>query len=83
MEATIEAHKGTFEVKIDATNGVSSIDKDGEEDGLESTAKITDESEDGKLALNVRACLQNLAASSNVRACLQNVAVVLAPIAID
>eukprot|EP00579_Thalassiosira_antarctica_P012544 CAMPEP_0201923406 /NCGR_PEP_ID=MMETSP0903-20130614/11167_1 /ASSEMBLY_ACC=CAM_ASM_000552 /TAXON_ID=420261 /ORGANISM="Thalassiosira antarctica, Strain CCMP982" /LENGTH=756 /DNA_ID=CAMNT_0048460723 /DNA_START=42 /DNA_END=2309 /DNA_ORIENTATION=+ len=79
VEATYEAHKGTFEVKIDAAfNDGIGDDKDGEEDdgalvcvatvefedGLESTAKITVESEDEKLASNVRACLQNVAAAS-------------------
>ena len=51
MEMTYEAYKGTFEVKIDGNNNISSHDKDGEgddgalvcvptvefEDGLEST----------------------------------------------
>jgi len=80
VEATYEANKGTFEVKIDAANGSrnSENDNEGGEDGdalvcvamvefegdLESTAKITVESEDEKLASNVRACLQNVAAAS-------------------
>ncbi|KAL7536202.1 hypothetical protein ACHAXR_006990 [Thalassiosira sp. AJA248-18] len=81
VEATYEASKGTFEVKIDASNG--SNDKEEEDDGAivctatvefeedsDDTAKITVESEDEKLASNVRACLQNVAAAS-------------APIAID
>jgi len=75
VEAIYEANKGTFEIKIDAING--NDEKEGEddgalictataefEDGLDSMAKITVESEDEKLASNVRACLQNVAAAS-------------------
>lgn len=78
VEATYEAKKGTFEIKIDANNG--SKDKEGEaadddgalvctatvefEEDLGGTAKITVESEDEKLATNVRACLQNVAVAS-------------------
>ena len=78
VEAIYEANKGTFEVKIDANSGNDT--KDGEvadsggglvctatvefEDGLEGTAKVTVESEDEKLASNVRTCLQNVAAAS-------------------
>jgi len=76
VEAIYEANKGTFEIKIDANNDDN--EEGGESDdgalvciaiaefeyGLESTAKITVESEDEKLATNVRACLQNVAAAS-------------------
>lgn len=75
VEAIYEANKGTFEVKIDANN--DSDAKEGEDDcalvctatvefeeDLEGTAKITVESVDEKLASNVRACLQNVAAAS-------------------
>lgn len=75
VEATYEASKGTFEVKIDAAGD----DKVGEEENegallctatveldeeMEGTAKITVESEDDKLATNVRQCLQNVALAS-------------------
>ena len=75
VEAIYEASKGTFEVKIDANNGGEK--KEGDDDGvlvcsatvefesdLDDTAKITVESEDEKLAANVRACVQNVAAAS-------------------
>ena len=76
VEATYEARKGTFEVKLDAKGGVN--DEGGEEsnnevvctatvefeDDLDATAKITVECEDEKLAGNVRECLQNVAAAS-------------------
>lgn len=78
VEATYEANKGTFEVKIDATDG-----SDGEDDGapactatvefdegIDGAARVTVESEDEKLATSVRACLKNVAAAS-------------APIAVD
>ena len=90
VEATYEANRGTFEIKIDASTTGSSKKKDNclgmeveenEEDdednddgavvcnatvefenGLaDGTAKITVESEDEKLASNVRICLQNVA----------------------
>ncbi|KAL3772919.1 hypothetical protein ACHAW5_005903 [Stephanodiscus triporus] len=86
VEATYEANRGTFEIRIDSDNigngekeGEEASDDDGAlvctatvefEDGFDGTAKITVESEDEKLASNVRACLQNVAAAS-------------APIAID
>jgi len=84
VEATYEAKKGTFEVKIDAALYDGDDDKDGDgnddalvctamvefEDDSDGIAKITVESEDEKLATNVRACLHNVAAAS-------------APIAID
>eukprot|EP01082_Thalassiosira_pseudonana_P002988 g3011.t1 g3011 contig12:1256525-1258999(-) len=76
VEATYEARKGTFEVKLDAKGGVN--DEGGEEsnnevvctatvefeDDLDATAKITVECKDEKLAGNVRECLQNVAAAS-------------------
>jgi hypothetical protein len=78
--------RGSFEIRIDSDNignrekeGEEASDDDGAlvctatvdfEDGFDGTAKITVECEDEKLASNVRACLQNVAAAS-------------APIAID
>jgi hypothetical protein len=91
VEATYEANRGTFEIKIDASTNINkekggtvkSDEEEGDdgavvclatvefEDGfMDGTAKITVESEDEKLA-------------SNVRVCLQNVASALAPIGID
>jgi cleavage and polyadenylation specificity factor subunit 3 len=85
VEATYEANKGTFEVRIDANTvksgkeGDEDNDDNNEEevdggivcvaivefnDGFVGTAKITVESEDEKLAYNVRACLQNVAIAS-------------------
>ena len=80
VEAMYEANKGTFEIKIDANNNVKKEgeaaavdDNDGSlvctaivefEEGLEGTAKVTVESEDEKLAANVRTCLTNVAAAS-------------------
>ncbi|KAL7434792.1 hypothetical protein ACHAXH_005605 [Discostella pseudostelligera] len=91
VEATYEANRGTFEIKIDASTNINkekggTVKSDEEEDDdgavvclatvefenglVDGTAKITVESEDEKLA-------------SNVRVCLQNVASALAPIGID
>jgi hypothetical protein len=85
VEATYEANKGTFEVRIDANTvkggkeGGKDNDDNNEEDvdsgiiciaivefndGFDGTAKITVESEDEKLASNIRACLQNVATAS-------------------
>ena len=77
VEATYEANKGTFEIKIDAKNGEDGEAAAGEDDGAlvcnatvefekdsDGIAKITVESEDEKLANNVRACLQGVAAAS-------------------
>jgi len=80
VEAMYEANKGTFEIKIDANNnvkkegeGAAADDNDGAlvctatvefEEGLDGTAKVTVESEDEKLATNVRTCLTNVAAAS-------------------
>jgi cleavage and polyadenylation specificity factor subunit 3 len=85
VEATYEANKGTFEVRIDANTvkggkeGGEDNDDNNEEDvdsgiicvaivefndGFDGTAKITVESEDEKLASNIRACLQNVATAS-------------------
>ena len=79
VEAIYEANKGTFEVKIDANSGNDTKDGEAAdsgggglvctatvefEDGLDGTAKVTVESEDEKLASNVRTCLQNVAAAS-------------------
>ena len=79
VEAMYEANMGTFEIKIDANNNVkkegeaAADDNDGAlvctaivefEEGLEGTAKVTVESEDEKLAANVRTCLTNVAAAS-------------------
>jgi hypothetical protein len=78
VEATYEANRGSFEIKIDATNTNNAIRGRGgetEDDGAvvcnaivefengleEGTAKITVESDDEKLASNVRSCLQNVA----------------------
>jgi len=82
VEATYEANRGTFEVRIDANADGGDANEGGDygalvctatvefEDDLDGTAKITVESEDEKLAGNVRACLTNVAAAS-------------APIAVD
>jgi len=71
VEATYEAMKGTFEVKLDANDGASD-----ENEGLvctttvefvnslDGTAKVTVECEDEKLAANVRGCVQNVVAAS-------------------
>ena len=71
VEATYEATKGTFEVKLDVNE--SGADEDGglvcsatvdfgnEFDG---TAKVTVECEDDKIAANVRGCIQNVVAAS-------------------
>lgn len=80
VEATYEANKGTFEINIDAKNddkgdkeGEAAAKDDGAlvcnatvefEKDSDGTAKITVESEDEKLANNVRACLQGVAAAS-------------------
>ena len=80
VEATYEANKGTFEIKIDAKNddkgdteGEAAANDDGAlvcnatvefEKDSDGTAKITVESEDEKLANNVRTCLQGVAAAS-------------------
>mmetsp|Transcript_7111 Transcript_7111/g.14851 ORF Transcript_7111/g.14851 Transcript_7111/m.14851 type:complete len:135 (+) Transcript_7111:2266-2670(+) len=75
VEATYEAKKATYDVKLDAIDGdggESQGEHDGAttciavvefESGLDDTAKITVESEDEKLASNVRECLQNVATS--------------------
>ena len=77
VEATYEAMKGTFEIKLDTSDSEL-----GENSGLvcsatvqfdsslEDTAKVTVECDDEKLAANVRSCIQNVVAAS-------------APIAID
>ena len=80
VEAMYEANKGTFEINIDAKNddkgdkeGEAAANDDGAlvcnatvefEKDSDGTAKITVESEDEKLANNVRACLQGVAAAS-------------------
>ena len=78
VEATYEARKGTFEIKLDGNgkngeNGDVGEEEDGAvictatvefEEDLEDTAKITVECQDGKLAANVRDCLQNVAAAA-------------------
>ena len=71
VEATYEAMKGTFEIKLDAS------DSDSDENGglvctvtvefvndLDDTAKVTVECEDEKLAANVRGCVQNVIVAS-------------------
>ncbi|KAL7512967.1 hypothetical protein ACHAXN_010072 [Cyclotella atomus] len=76
VEATYEAKKATFEITIDANAG-NADEADGEENqglvctatvafenDLNDVAKITVESEDEKLAANVRNCLQNIAVAS-------------------
>lgn len=76
VEATYEAKKATFEITIDANTG-NNVGADGEENqglvctaivafenDLNDVAKITVESEDEKLATNVRDCLQNIAIAS-------------------
>ncbi len=95
VEATYEANRGTFEIKIDASTTTTSssskkkdngrsgmeVEEDDEDDDnddsavvcnatvefenglVDGTAKITVESEDEKLASNVRVCLQNVAAA--------------------
>ena len=88
VEATYEANRGTFEIKIDAGSskkkdngrGMEVEENDEDEDNddsavvcnatvefenglVDGTAKITVESEDEKLASNVRVCLQNVAAA--------------------
>jgi len=68
VEAIYEANKGTYEVKNDGALVCTATVEF--EEGLDGTAKITVESEDEKLASNVRACLRNVAAAS-------------APIAVD
>jgi len=70
VEATYEAMKGTFEVKLDASDG--SDESDGLvctttvefENNLDGTAKVTVECDDEKLAANVRGCVQNVVAAS-------------------
>ena len=76
VEAIYEAQKATFEVTIDANLGDSDEAGGDENQGLVCTAtvafendlgdvaKITVESEDEKLAANVRECLQNIAIAS-------------------
>jgi hypothetical protein len=76
VEAIYEAKKATFEITIDANTG-NNVEADGEENqglvctatvafenDLNDVAKITVESEDEKLATNVRDCLQNIAIAS-------------------
>lgn len=82
VEATYEANRGTFEIKIDAstTTKLEAEENDEDDDNddsavvcnatvefenglVDGTAKITVESEDEKLASNVRVCLQNVAAA--------------------
>ena len=83
VEATYEAKKGTFEIKLDANSGANADGGMGDDDGavvciatvefessLDDTAKVTVECDDEKLATNVRECLQNVATAA-------------APIAID
>ncbi|EJK60589.1 hypothetical protein THAOC_19026 [Thalassiosira oceanica] len=78
VEATYEARKGTFEIRIDADgDGVKREGGVGDDDSRDltctaevifeddfGTAKISVESEDEKLATNVRTCLANLAEAS-------------------
>ncbi|KAL9187673.1 hypothetical protein ACHAXT_006051 [Thalassiosira profunda] len=73
VEATYEASKGTFEVKIDANeceakegedDGGATCTATVEFDGLDGAAKVTVESDDEKLAGSVRSCLKNVAAAS-------------------
>ena len=78
VEATYEARKGTFEIRVDADgDGVKREGVDGDDDSRAltctaevsfeddfGTAKVSVESEDEKLATNVRTCLANLAEAS-------------------
>mmetsp|Transcript_9137 Transcript_9137/g.11543 ORF Transcript_9137/g.11543 Transcript_9137/m.11543 type:complete len:200 (+) Transcript_9137:22-621(+) len=71
VEATYEAKKGTFEVKLDAndnaseeSNGLVCTATVEFENILDGTAKVTVECEDEKLAANVRGCVQNVVAAS-------------------
>jgi cleavage and polyadenylation specificity factor subunit 3 len=91
VEATYEANKGTFEVRIDANTVKSG--KEGDEDNDDNNEEEVDggivcvaivEFNDGFVGtakITVKSEDEKLA--SNVRACLQNVATASAPIALD
>lgn len=77
VEATYEAKKASFEIKIDAST-INADEGEGEEtkgivctavvafeNDLDDVAKITVECEDEKLAANVRDCLQNISIASS------------------
>ncbi|KAL3809658.1 hypothetical protein ACHAXA_000341 [Cyclostephanos tholiformis] len=95
VEATYEANRGSFEVRIDSDNHKGNFEKEGEAGGenvdddddggggaLVCTATVEfEDSSDGIAKITVESVDEKLA--SNVRACLQSVLAASAPISID